>query len=193
MVAQTRRFFLGFLFLLVPLALSIVAAESGVAQGIEGKAFHCVASSTDASGDSPFGAAGNSWQAHVSGGISPDLYPYFLIRERKEEGRVEVVFFNDQGLGYFVELPYEGQALVLRRKGRGESGAWQRKQIVTLEYDASGGLLHARIGGSETYRRLLLLKRTFSWQLNYSFKPADPGAEALQKALRIDKRLVEAD
>ncbi len=199
MVTQIRKLFLSLSLFLVPLHLALADTESGLVRGLAGKAFHCAATSIGADGEPPFGVARDSWQSHISGGVSTDgyAYPYFLIRERKQGAGVEVVFFNDQGVGYFVELPLEGPGrgayFVLQRKGRGEGGAWQRKQTITLNGSESAGLVHARISGTETVTRLKVFKRTFAWELNYSFKQADISLQTLKMALAIDKKLIESD
>lgn len=199
MITQTGKFLLRLSLCLIPLHLAFADTGSDLIRGIAGKAFYCAATNIDASGDPSFGVASDSWQSHISGSVSTDgyAYPYFLIRERKQGAGVEVVFFDDQGVGYFVELPLEGPGrgayFVLHRKGRGEGGAWQRKQTITLDGAESAGLVHARISGTETVTRLKVFKRTFAWELNYSFKQADISLQTLKMALAIDKKLIEND
>jgi hypothetical protein len=197
MVTQFGKLFLRLSLFLIPVHLAFANTEADFVRGISGKAFECTAINVDASGEPPFGVASNSWQAHISGGVSRDAYPFFLIRESKRGGAFEIVFFNNEGRGYFVELPQEasdrGPYFVLQRKGRGEGGAWQRKQIIRFESSENLGLIRVRINGSERVSRLMVFKRTFAWELNYSFKQAGISSETLQIALRIDKKLIEND
>jgi hypothetical protein len=197
MIAQFGKLFLRLSLFLIPLHLVFADTGSGLVRGIADKAFHCAAISIEASGKPPFGVASNSWVAHICCGVSRNVYPYFLIRESKQSRRVDVVFFNDQGRGFFVELPLEGPEggtyFVLRRKGGGEGGAWQYKQIITFENSESPDVIRARVSGSETFTRLMVFKKTSAWELNYSFKQADISPQTLKMALAIDKKLIESD
>lgn len=74
------------------------------------------------------------WQSAVVGGYGASRYEFFLLRPHfgGAEKMIDVVFFNKNGVGYYVrfsnvELGKESMAFTVNRRGGGESGLWNTR------------------------------------------------------------------
>ena len=157
---MTPRIF--FVCVLAALAFSSLAAQ-GREKAVHDmfvRAYRCEPLSLEVSGRCALASPPkNAWQAVVSVGKSTYAYPYFLLREKHGTG-VDVVFFNEEGKGYYVvasevSKTASGVTLAIERRGGGEDGMWKLREALTLSRPSPDGHLVVIVDGEETTAKLL--------------------------------------
>jgi hypothetical protein len=105
------------------------------------------------------------WANIIAGGLEPKRQRYFIFRPATNPGHdaLDIVFFNDDGTGFFVVVPKERLSGVDQRRiefysvatGGGESG----HGTVKTNYKIS-----SNFGGSEPLALSILINSTQVWQ-----------------------------
>lgn len=175
-----------------------VILAGGLAQNTYSPMIAYSSEPTNVIGSSPLAQSTTGvWQAVISVGQSKYNYPFFLFRE-KSNSRIDIVFFNEAGVGYYVETRViasneTNQTLLIeRRGGGGDSGLWTLSETLSIsKLDLNNVIV--QVNGEETTTRLFFFKRKTTWNIRFQFQATIVDGKLLNNARLIETAIIKGD
>jgi hypothetical protein len=130
-------------------------------------------------------------------GHSPDPYPYVLWRnvQGQQEANIEIVFFNEKGLGIVFPAcaqPVDGGfTLKLLQEFTGEFGHVSKFHEIHFKSVGSTGSVEADLVTTRNHSELIFFKKTEIEKRRFEFHPKNLSNEIMAKVLSLKTRLME--